>query len=79
MILGIYVFLGLGLYLILKDKELQENQKKEKCISCGREVDYNSLNCPCCHEELKRVCDNCGRYIDNSWRNCPFCEENSNK
>lgn len=71
----LYVIISIIIYLIVKKEEKSyANSKHEKCRNCGTIIDSDSLYCPYCNEEIKRICDGCGRLIDIEWRYCPFCE-----
>lgn len=77
MSLGLSLILGILFYLILKENDDSRGSKtKEKCKSCGKEIDSQFLYCPYCKEELRRKCSKCGILIDTDWRCCPFCSDN---
>lgn len=75
-----YVICAVILYLIIKrDDSTYEINGKEKCKNCGKIIETNTLICPNCQEEVKKICDSCGRLMDIDWRYCPFCEKNEKK
>ena len=71
-----YIFFLALIYLILRNEDkLYTIKNKEKCRTCGEEIDSTFLYCPYCKEEIKRNCDACGKLIYADWRYCPFCYE----
>jgi len=60
--------IGLIIYLVLRN-----SYTKKICLSCGKPVDDNFLNCPFCGYKLKDNCASCGCAVDPEWNICPKC------
>ncbi|GAA0725691.1 hypothetical protein GCM10008905_21450 [Clostridium malenominatum] len=66
-------FIGLIIYLIVRNSY---NASNKKCFNCGSYVreDYNI--CPNCGTNLKKTCTQCGRGVEKGWSMCPYCGNN---
>lgn len=70
-----YIIFVIFIYMIFrKEKRSYAYRELEYCKNCGEEIDPNSIYCPNCDGQNKKICDECGSIIDIEWRYCPFCD-----
>ncbi len=69
-------FVGLIIYLIVRNDEFPKLVAKEptqSCSSCGKEVAQKYAFCPHCGTRLKAVCPGCDKPVSSDWKVCPYC------
>ena len=65
--------MGLIVYLIVRS-----NNKKTKCINCGKEIEGDFTICPYCKHDMSLKCNHCGKKVSSEWTVCPYCTNNLN-
>lgn len=68
--------LGLLIYLIVRS---DNKTPKERCISCGNNVNKDYNICPYCGNSLDCKCPKCGTKISPNWILCPKCGTKTEK
>jgi predicted amidophosphoribosyltransferase len=52
----------------------KSEEKKKKCMSCGREIESNWQYCPLCTNKNEGIkCKFCDNEIEKDWNYCPNC------
>jgi RNA polymerase subunit RPABC4/transcription elongation factor Spt4 len=72
-------FIGLIIYLIVRNDELPGQMAAEiamSCPNCGKSVAQKFSFCPYCGTRLKAICPACEKTVSGDWIVCPYCGKN---